>query len=365
MDEVDLALELVRINSENPPGREKEAGKFIHDYLDDLKIDSELMEFEEGRANVVASIGKSDGLMLNGHIDTVPVGDVDSWGHNPFGEISGEKIYGRGTSDMKGGVAAILAALRKIDFSKVKRKLLLVFVADEEAKLGGSTWLLENRKGLLQDVKYGVIAEPTDMKIQIAQKGIVDIKVKFKGKSSHGSMPWLGENAVVKASKFVTELEKLNDRMKIKDGLLGKGSINVGKISGGVKVNVVPDYCEIEIDRRLVPGETSQLAVGELKGILEKLKLNAEIEMVVTRPPFRIDKNSKIVKLVRDLARTETFGATGYTEAELYKSKADVECVVFGPGNKETIHTAKEYISISNLKRATNIFEKLIRTWCL
>ncbi len=321
MDEDKLTLELVRINSENPPGNEKQIAKFIFDYLEGLGASPEIIEFDKNRTNVVAEIGREKGLMLCGHMDTVPIGDENLWKQNPFGEISRGKVYGRGSSDMKGGIASILTAVGKVNLSKLKRKLLLTFVADEEARLRGSTWLLENRKGIFRDVEYGVIAEPTDMKIQIAQKGVVDIKVKFGGKSAHGSMPWLGENAIVKATKFVTELEKLNSKMKIKDNLLGKGSVNIGKISGGTKVNVVPDYCELEIDRRVVPGETPERVVKQIKEVSRRLKLNAEMEVVLARKPFKLNESSEIVRLVRILAGTKTFGATGYTEQNSTKRK--------------------------------------------
>lgn len=217
MNEIELTQELVKINSENPPGNEKQVARFIHDYLQDLKLESELVEFEPYRFNVIAEVGRGDGFVLGGHTDTVPIGIRTNWRHDPLGgEIIGNKLYGRGSSDMKGGVASILASVSKIDLSKLKRKLILLFVADEEANSKGSTWIVKNRKELLTGIKYGMMAEPTYNTIRTAQKGTFRTRVKFKGKSAHSSRPWLGDNAITKATKFIDELERLAKNWKRK-----------------------------------------------------------------------------------------------------------------------------------------------------
>jgi succinyl-diaminopimelate desuccinylase len=319
MNEIELTQELVRINSENPPGNEKQVAKFIKDFLEDLKISAELIEFEKNRVNLVASIGNGDGLMLNGHMDTVPVGDIRNWKYDPFeGKVLNGKIYGRGTSDMKGGIAAILTAVKNLAKEKFKRKLLLTFVADEEVSLKGSKYLIENRKEMFKDIKYGLVAECNDMSLTIAQKGITDIRVKFKGKAAHGSKPELGDNAIYKAADFIQELRKLIIKLKNKENLiLGSGTINVGTIRGGTKINVVPDYCEIEIDRRLIPGETPTIAVNQIKNLLKKLKLKAEVILEVNRLPMQIDKNLELIKILNRIGKFKTIGESGYTEIEL------------------------------------------------
>ena len=149
MNEMELTQELVKINSENPPGNEREVAKFIKDFLEDLKIPAELIEFDSNRFNVVASIGSGKGMMLNGHMDTVPAGQ--NWKIDPFeGKIVNGKIYGRGASDMKGGIASILSAVKNLSKEKFKKKLLLTFVADEEVALKGSEYLIKNRKEIFK-----------------------------------------------------------------------------------------------------------------------------------------------------------------------------------------------------------------------
>lgn len=366
MNEVELTQELIRINSENPPGNEKEIAKFIYDYLDDLKIPTELIKMEGNRFNVVGVLGKENGLMLNGHLDTVPAGDLKNWKYDPFsGKIVDDKLYGRGTSDMKGAIAAMLVAIKTLAREKFKRKLLLTFVADEEVGQNGSIYLIKYRKNLLKDINYGVVGEPREMNIGIANKGTIDFRVKFFGKSAHGSRPWLGDNAILKASKFIQKLNELSKNLKIKDPLLGKGSINVGIIKGGTKINVVPDFCEIEIDRRIVPRETPQMALNQIKNLAKEFGDKVKIEMARSRSPLKMSKNSEIVKLLRQIAKSKLVIATGYNESELYYRNCGIECVACGPGTAECSHTTNEFIKISNLKKGTIIYENLIKKWCL
>jgi acetylornithine deacetylase/succinyl-diaminopimelate desuccinylase family protein len=366
MNEIELTQELIRINSENPPGNEGEVAKFIKDFLDELKISTEIIEFEKNRFDVIASIGNGKGLMFNGHMDTVPVGG--NWKYDPFeGKIVEGKIYGRGASDMKGGIAAILTAVKNLSKEKFKKKLLLTFVADEEVALKGSEYLIKNRKEIFKDVKYGIIGECTDIRIRIAQKGIVHVKVKFKGKAAHGSKPELGDNAIYKAADFIQELRKLIERLKNKKNpLLGSGTINVGTINGGTKINVVPDFCNIEVDRRIIPGETPNYAIKQIRKILKKLKLKADIELETnSRLPMQLSKNLELIRILKSITKANLVGESGYTEAELFYRDAGVPCVSFGPGTSELAHTANEYILIKNLKRATKIYEKIIRKVCL
>jgi acetylornithine deacetylase/succinyl-diaminopimelate desuccinylase family protein len=367
MNEIELTQELVRINSENPPGDEKQIAKFIKDFLEDLKISTELIEFDKNRFDVIASVGSGKGLMFNGHMDTVPLGDLSKWRYYPLeGKIANGNIYGRGSSDMKGGIASILAAVKNLSKENFKRKLLLTFVADEEVAMRGTRYLIENKKEIFKDIKYGLVAECNDLNITIAQKGITDVTVKFNGKAAHGSRPELGDNAIYKAADFIQELRKLIVKLKKKrDAVLGSGTINVGVIKGGTKVNVVPDYCEVEVDRRMIPGETVQVAVKQLKSILKKLGLRAEIITKNNRLPMKIDKNLEIIKILNGIGKFKPTGSSGYTEIELYYRDAGVPCVTIGPGISNQAHVANEFIPIKNLQKATKIYEKVIRKVCL
>jgi len=367
MNEIELTQELVRINSENPPGNEKKIARYIKDFLEDLKIQAELIEFEKNRVDLIASIGKGKGLMLNGHMDTVPAGDMSKWKYDPFeGRIVKGKIYGRGSTDMKGGLAAILIAVKNLQKEKFKRKLLLTFVADEEVAMKGSDCLIKNRKEIFKNIKYGLIGECTDLRARIAQKGIVQIKVRFKGKAAHGSKPELGDNAIYKASGFIQETRKLIEKLKKeKHPLLGSGTINVGVIKGGTKINVVPEFCDIEIDRRIIPKENPKIAVNQIKRILRKLKLKAVIKVEKSRLAMQISPKMELIRILKSITKTKLIGESGYTEAELFYRDAKLPCFSYGPGTSELAHTTNEYILIKNLRKAVKIYEKLIRKVCL
>jgi acetylornithine deacetylase/succinyl-diaminopimelate desuccinylase len=363
-DVVKLTSDLVNIRSDSENTGEREVSRYIRDYLQGLGIPSEITEFAKGRCSVTASVGKGDGLMLNGHTDTVPTGSANEWRYGVEAKAVNGRLYGRGTSDMKGGVAAILAAIPDLNLSRAKRRLVFAFVADEEVEFRGSKWLIKNRKEIFKNVKYGVIAEPTDLHLQVAQKGIASISVKVKGMSAHGSTPELGRNAIVDMSRFIVALEKLPQNLKTEDELLGRGVINVGTINGGTAINVVPDHCEIKIDRRLVPGETAEIAAAQVKKILDSVNIDYRLEVSYSRPPYRLSENVYILKFLSEIIPGKHIGATGYTEAELYKSMANIDCAVLGPGTMSIAHKPNEYVSISNLAKSKECFSRMMQKWC-
>ena len=373
MDVVELTKELIDIPSESKRDGEIGVARYIADYLKRIGLEPELIRFNSSNADVVLSIGSGEGLMLNGHMDTVPVGDPSLWTNGASAKVTEERAYGRGASDMKGGIACMLTALANsgIASSKAKRRLLVAFVAGEETNFEGSAFLLDNRMDLFEGVKYGIIGEASFtgsiMNMQTAQKGAMDIGITFRGKAAHGSRPWLGDNAILKAIKFINSYQQLAENLKTEDKLLGKGSVNIGTINGGTASNVVPDTCMVEVDRRLVPGETAEEALGQVKSVLDTLGISAEISVPVSRGAYKLRADSKILEIMKRVTgeNFREIGATGYTEAELYNARAGIDSVVFGPGEKEIIHQADEYVPIKNLHEAANVYEKVIREWCL
>ncbi len=372
MDVVELTQELVRINSENPPGNEEAIAKFVKDFLEDAGIQAELIKSGEKRFNVVASVGSGEGgLMLNGHLDTVPIGE--GWTEKPLGgEVKDGKLYGRGSFDMKGGIAAMMVVARKLAKESLKRRLLFTFVADEEAgSVYGTEYLEKNRKDLFGGIKLGVICEPTGIdKIRIAQKGIYHVRVTFTGKAAHGSRPDLGDNAIMKAVSFINEVEKLRGKLPDKKhDILGSGTISIGKIAGGVKVNVVPDKCVVDIDRRIVPDETFQSAARQFQDMLDRLGLEAKVEPLAARDPMVISESSPIVKeIMAILPNAKLVGLSGYTEAEMYYKDLGIDCVSWGAGltgDKNLAHMADEYAEVEELKRTAELYEKIARRLCL
>jgi acetylornithine deacetylase/succinyl-diaminopimelate desuccinylase family protein len=375
MGVVELAEKLVIINSEIPvsgePQRdvEKSIAEFIKGYLEGIGIIPEIIEIEKGRYDLIAKVGPSDRLMLNGHMDTVPIGDPTQWIYGVSPKIQDGKLYGRGSSDMKGGLAAILDSLSRIDFTNAKRGILIAFVADEEGFFKGSEWLFANRKDIFDDVKGGIIAEATSMRIQAAQKGLIGIQVTFAGRSAHASTPEKGDSAILKAFKFISAMNSFNESRGTTDSLLNKGSLNIGEIHGGRSQNTVPDSCMVSVDIRTVPGEASETIIKEIKKAIEAQGIKdtdiKEMKINYAREPFKLNNDSSALRLLKKAAGTSALiGGTGYTESELYHSKVGVDCVVFGPGIKDLIHQPNEYVNVQDLKEASKIFEKAIREWC-
>ena len=359
MEVVGITKELVGINSENHLKNEVEIAKIVNGYLEDFGIDSKIIKYNKCRANVVASVGVGEGLMLNGHLDTVPLGDENRWNFEQ-GEIKEGRIYGRGASDMKGGIASIVSAVSKIDQRRLRRKILLVFVSDEESMSTGSNFLLGKNKKVFGNIKYGIIAEPTDMNIQIAQKGAVAIRAEIFGSPAHGSMPWEGDNAIVHSAELIIGLENLSKKMK-RDRVFGSGSLNIGTVNGGVAGNVVPDKCVVEIDRRTIPGESGRTALEEVNGIIRRKRINAKTSLIFEAGAYSLDKKTYIARLVRETSGADFSVSSGYTEAELYKRLAGVDSVVFGPGKKSLAHRYDEYVSISSIQKCAAVFERVIK----
>lgn len=362
-DPVSLTRELIDINSDPYASGEKEISRYISEYLGELGISHKVFEFERNRCNVVASIGEGEGLMFNGHTDVVPIGDPGKWRYGTGAKVANGKVYGRGASDMKGGVAAILAALPGIKPNGSGKRILLTFVADEEVFSRGSTWLLKNRRETFRDVKYGIIAEPTGMKVQVAQKGVMELRITVSGKSAHSSRPWMGVNAIDGMARVITALDDLAKGMKVNDPLLGRGTINVGTITGGTASNVVPDSCEILVNRRLVNGETPESALSDMKTKLDRLGIDYDMHVMHAKMPYEIDQDSRIVRMLRSLVKGDVTIANGYTEAEMYSRMTGMECVVFGPGTKTNIHAPNEYISVRNLEKGTKYFSRIMGAW--
>lgn len=309
---------LVKTDSYNPPGNEKNLAKIIGEYLEEDQIDYETFPFGENRANLIAYLNSNkegQNLLYNGHMDIVPAGDTEEWKYPPLsGKIEDGVLYGRGAVDMKSGLAAMIVALKilkQLDIP-VSGNLILNAVSDEETGgFKGTNWMIEN---VLDEIKidFTVIGEPTRMKplpigILMGEKGHFIVKIITKGKSCHSSMPTLGRNAITMMNKFLYNIDKLDDFLsdisppmslqKLKNliqDVLPQGlsleviskkytllkdllnslvsySKNVTVIKGGIKENVIPDQCEALIDFRLLPGQSPDEILKALQQLANEL----------------------------------------------------------------------------------------------
>jgi acetylornithine deacetylase/succinyl-diaminopimelate desuccinylase family protein len=364
---VEICRDLVRANSENPPGNEVEVAKASQSWLDRLGLEHELVEAAPGRVSVVSSWGRGDRtLLFNGHYDVVPAPDPDAWPHPPFGGVvSDGKLYGRGTTDMKGGIAACLAAVSALQRAGVEPsgRLVMHFVADEEA-LGtfGTKYLLDN--GYCDGATESLVGEPTGLNLVTSERGALWFRIVTEGTSAHGSTPQLGVNAIHHMARIVREIEGM--RFRGLHETLGKPTVNVGTIHGGSKVNMVPDHCVIELDRRTIPGETQGQVLKDFETLLEQVGtdvpgLRARVEVHNWADACETPPETTLVGLLSEARDAlglpgSEFGYMGATDARFLINDGKIPTVIFGPGDILLAHTTGEHVECSQLADAARVY---------
>lgn len=373
-----ITRDLVQIPSANPPGEETRVAEYISHELANLGFKVDLYEVDKNRSNVVGLLrgkGKGPTLMLNGHTDVVPPGDSSAWNFAPFdATVSGDRIYGRGTVDMKGAIAAMLTAAKAVVNSgaELRGNLLFTAVVDEEQGGMGTKSLLE--KGYTADM--AIIGEPTELKVQIAHKGVIWLEITTLGEAVHGSRvrsknPRVGINAIYKMARAVSAFERyLLELEKRENSLVGNPTVNVGTIVGGNKPNIVPDRCTVVLERRLVPGETSEGARSEVEDILTQIEtedhdFNARTKVMMTRESSAISPEEPVVKLCRNAVKSVTGidpGVSGFvagTDMHFLVAK-NIPTVILGPGSLSQAHNANEFIEKKQLNDAVKIYAQVI-----
>jgi succinyl-diaminopimelate desuccinylase len=368
-DAIALTRELLRFDTINPPGQERACARHAGALLEGWGFHVDYHEYAEGRTSVVARAGGSASkppLCLTGHIDTVALGTA-AWTRDPFsGEADGDRLYGRGSSDMKAGVAAILLAARDLAKKLAGTPgVVIVLTAAEEGGCIGSQHLA--RTQLLGRAGAMIVGEPTSNYPLVGHKGSLKFHAKFRGVSAHGSMPELGVNAIYKAAKAVSKLEGFDFGTK-PHAVMGGPTLNVGTFAGGQGVNMVPDEASIGVDIRTVPGmdHAALLArLGSLLGGDAELDVFSDMNAVWTEPDQawvqRVFEISEKVLGERPRAKTATYNTDA---GNLLKVYSGAPAVVLGPGEAKLAHQTDEYCSMERIRQAVAIYEALIRDWC-
>jgi succinyl-diaminopimelate desuccinylase len=368
-DAVALTRTLLRFDTINPPGRERDCAQHAGRLLEEWGFRVQYHEYEPGRTSVVARAGGTDGkapICLTGHLDTVALG-ANAWKKDAFGgETDGDKLYGRGSSDMKAGVAALLLAARTFAnrFSGTPG-VVIVLTAAEEGGCIGSQQLA--RTELLGKAGAMVVGEPTSNYPYIGHKGSIKFNAGFKGVSAHGSMPHLGVNAIYKAAHAVSKLERFDFRAK-QHPIMGEPTMNVGTMAGGSGVNMVPDTASIGVDIRTVPG----MDHGEL---LERLRATlgdeAQMDVFSNLPPVWTPPQNEWIARVFDICKAQLGTlpqpktATYMTDAaNLLKVYAGAPTVVLGPGEPQMAHQTDEWCSVERIRQSVALYEAIIKDWC-
>jgi len=357
---------------------EKEVASEIKKMMEEASFDKVKID---GLGNVIGKIGNGKKIIaIDGHIDTVDLGNLDAWEFDPLGgEIKDGYVLGRGTTDQTGGPVAAITAGKILKELGLENDITLYVTATVmEEDCDGLCW-----KYIVEEDKIKpdcvIVTEPTNLNIYRGHRGRMEIEVSFYGLSAHGSAPERGENAIYMASRAALEIEKLNDNLA-DDPFLGKGSVTISEfVSSSPSLCAVSDFAKIHLDRRLTWGEDKELALNEIKNIVEGMNAKVEIlnyeETAYTGlkygmekyyPTWKIEEDHPViqngVKTFKELFNQEpvvdkwTFSTNGVTINGIYK----IPVIGFGPGNEELAHAPNEKVAIEHLVKASAFYAMFV-----
>ena len=372
-DAVALTQALVATPSVNPtlsPGGHGEAAvaALCGEWLAGWGFQTELVEVAPGRHNVVARLeGAGATLLLNGHMDTV---GVEGMTVDPFGGmVEGGRLLGRGSCDMKGGVASLLSAAFRLSRGGSRPHLVVALTADEEHASLGMDALV--RSGVGADL--AVVCEPTNLAVMPAHKGFVWLRAAFRGRAAHGSRPEVGVDAIRHAGLYLAALDAYARTLtqRPRHPLLGHGSFHAGTISGGTAESVYPETCDLLLERRTMPGEGTSTVVAEFQAVLDQVAsaeptLRASLEMTLDRPGTEVPGDSRLVEGLLEAGEAvgverKVEGMTAWVDAA-FLNEAGIPAVCYGPGDIAQAHSADEWIEVRQIGVCADVLERFARS---
>lgn len=371
-----LLRDLVAIDSVNPtlvPGAAGEAqiGRAIADEMRGFGLDVEIEDVAPGRPNVVGVLeGRSKGrtLMFCGHTDTVGISGMD----RPFSPIEkAGRLYGRGAQDMKGGVAAMIAASRQVaeQGGLSSGRIVIAAVVDEEHSSIGAEALVAK-----WTADAAVVTEPTDLAVAVGHKGFAWVEIEVLGKAAHGSRPKDGEDAILRMGRVLARLEAHDVALQVRPPhpLVGAGSLHASIIAGGRELSSYPDRAVLHMERRTLPGEPETIALEEVRAILEALEkedrtFRANAKKMFSRPAYELPAGHPLPQtLAAAIARaggaTRITGASFWTDAAIL-GHAGIPSVLFGPGGAG-LHSTEEYVNVADVLLCRDALAQLAREYC-
>jgi acetylornithine deacetylase len=343
----------------------------LYEVLASWGFDVELRDAAAGRPNVIARVGKPGGrsLMFNGHVDVV---GVEGMTHAPWdAEERNGRIFGRGASDMKGGVASMCAAAARAANEISDGEIIVAAVVDEEYESAGTRALLAS--GVRADA--AIVTEPTGLAIMPAHKGFVWVTVTTHGRAAHGSRWDIGVDAILAMGQVLLEIGRLDEDElpRRSHPLLGRPSVHASLIEGGSGMSTYPDRCTLRIERRTIPGETVDHVRSEFEEACARVRdrfadFRADIEVDLAQQPSDVATDAPIVGALADALRAESLpvrveGMSAWTDAALLNEK-NIPAICFGPGDMGLAHAPEEYISADEIERATHVLTRLAKQWC-
>ena len=365
-----LTRELLAFNTINPPGMERACARFLGAKLERAGFRTTYHEFAASRTSLIAEIGgdpKRPPICFTGHIDTVPLGAA-KWTKDAFaGETDGDRIYGRGSTDMKSGIAAFVAAA--VELAPLLAQgpgVVLVITAGEEVGCEGARHLADNK--LLGRAGAIVVAEPTANYPYIGHKGLAWFEIETTGVTAHGSMPEVGDNAILKMARVIGDLEHFHFPVE-NHAVMGKPTMNVGTIHGGLNTNSVPDSARLTVDTRTVPGIDHVHLCRSLESLLGPR--GAKVRKIVDTPALYTPPEDEWVQQVFEVCtpmlggrpepRIITFSTDG---ADLKRGYGGPPAVILGPGEPKLAHQTDEWCSQERINQSVELFSTLMRRWC-
>ena len=372
---IELLRQLVAIDSINPdlvPGGagEEKIARFIADWFERAGLEVVWDEPAPGRPNVIGiarGTGGGRSLLLNAHMDTVGIVGMER-PHDPF--IQDNRLYGRGAYDMKGGLAAIMAAGVAAKKRALRGDVIITAVSDEEFASIGTASIIKN-----WTADAAIVTEPTELNICTAHKGFVWLDIETEGIAAHGSRPDLGIDAIVKMGKVLVGIEELDRSLRSTSShrLLGSGSVHSSLIHGGQELSSYPNYCFLSVERRTVPGETLQKVETEISAILSQIAVSdssfqASVKTGMVREPFESSLDEPIVRMLlhKTLAilgrEPIEIGHTGWMDSALLSS-AGIPTIIFGPGG-EGAHAVVEWSNLEHVERCAEILAAVAEEFC-
>ena len=369
-----LAQELIKIPSDETAG-EKEVCEYLESFLKSLGMKVRLQEVLPNRPNIIAEVigdevGKS--IMFNGHVDTVPIGDIKKWSMDPYSAIiKDNKLFGRGSTDMKGSIASMIIAMKFImnNVKKFNGKIIFTGVmAEETTGLGTQKIVEENIKA-----DMALVGEPSDEKIYRAHKGTMWFNLSTYGKLEHSSESNSeSNNAIINMMKLIMEINEISKELEtIENNLVGHPSINVGLIDGGTKQNMIADSCRISIDRRTLPEEKTDEILDKLRIRLDRLRslddrLTFDLEIDTIREAVEVVESEQIVQEVKNalnkvINKNPTIsGMKATTDMSILVNQGNIPSVIYGPGFIKQAHTVDEFIEVKRLVESSQVYAEIL-----
>ncbi len=374
--EMDEALALlhtmISCDTVNPPGNEKTLALQLQELLLNEDIDCQLDEFAANRANLIFKIKgqeSSKALLVTGHLDTVPPGEMP-WQYDPFlGAIENGYIYGRGVSDMKGSDAAMLYAIVRLKRKGIVPKQDVVFLAtaDEELSCLGAKRFVE-QEGMV-NIGAVLVGEPSDGDLLLAHKGAAWVEVTTHGRTAHGSMPNLGINAIMAMNDFLSAFTKQKFNID-PHPVLGMPTYSIDKVKGGVAINVVPDSCTCSIDFRTIPGQRKEDIESMLKAAFAEAKINnkqfsAEYKFKCLLPSVSCPDGDKIIDYALQAAgkKLRQRGVNYFTDASSLVGEKNLPVIIYGPGADSQAHQPNEKLALDKFFEAIEFYENFISSY--